>query len=96
MEDWDKPGTFAAFILKISDSGEEEWSKVYDYYRQDIASTDIMQTIDGGFISGGSKIFKVDKLGNLLWLIEREGFDLQIIGKDKYLFRSDIRGGLSI
>lgn len=64
-----------AYLLKLSSTGQPEWSKIYGYRNDPISS--VKETRDGGFIAASwsgnrsdtapSYIVKVDRNGNEIW-----------------------------
>jgi len=54
------------FVVKTKPDGDTLWVKIYG--NSDSRFVTIRQTFDGGYITaGGSKIFRLDSLGNIIW-----------------------------
>ncbi len=66
--DYDLPPKHDLWVLKIDNSGNTEWEKIYGVESNNEQGHEIQQTSDLGYIvAGGNWILKLDNAGEFLW-----------------------------
>jgi len=73
----------ATCLLKLSDSGYEEWHRSYSHYNEKNVYQDIIQTSDGGYLCclGIGGIIKIDSLGYEEWRKTYRGDEIYSIAE---------------
>jgi len=63
----DSNNGYSQILIKLNKNGSEKWTKSYKNYESE---TGIVRTSDGGFITSGFYIVKLDNKGNRIWVAD--------------------------
>ncbi len=75
---------YEQILIKLNKNGSEKWTKSYKDYESD---TGIVRTSDGGFITSGFYIIRLDNKGNRIWVAD---YSKLLKGGDQLYYRVKI------